>query len=214
MYGLTFNCVRPLGIKPNSDYLYMSIKQRIQALIDSKHMLTGIGVASFLESMVVPIPLEAIFVPLMQKRRDKLWLIATVTTLGCMLGALIGYGVGFFLFDTMHNFIMQHITTEASFEAFQSTMEQDGFWLIFSTGVTPVPLQLAMLAAGLSQYSLFLYMVAVTTSRITRYFGLAVLVYYFGDQAEKLVRKYKWRVAVLSLLAVAVFFGLRFWLSQ
>jgi membrane protein YqaA with SNARE-associated domain len=192
----------------------MSIKQRVKALIDSKHMLTGIGVASFLESTVVPIPLEALLLPLMQKRRDQLWLIAAITTLGCMLGALLGYGIGYFLFDTMRDFIMQHITSEASFEEFQTTMEQDGFWLIFSTGVTPVPLQLAMLAAGVSQYSLFLYMVAVTTSRITRYFSLAVLVYYFGDQAEKLVRKYKWQVAVLSLLAVAVFFGLRFWLSS
>lgn len=191
----------------------MSIKQRATALINSNHMLSGIAAASFLESTIVPIPLEAILVPLMQKRRDKLWIIAAVTTLGCMLGALLGYAVGFYLFDAMRDLIMQHITSEAQFEDFKKTMATEGFWLIFSTGVTPIPLQLAMLAAGVSQYSLFLYMVAVTTSRITRYFGIAALVYFFGDEAERLVLKYKWQVAALGLAAVALFFGLRFWLS-
>jgi membrane protein YqaA with SNARE-associated domain len=71
----------------------MSVKARAKKLIQSKNMLTGIGVASFLESTVVPIPLEALLVPLMQKRREKLWMIAAITTAGCMLGALVGYAV-------------------------------------------------------------------------------------------------------------------------
>ena len=191
----------------------MSIKARVKALIESKHILSGIGVASFLESTIVPIPLEALLLPLMQKRRDKLWIIAAVTTLGCMVGALAGYAIGYFLFDLMQELIMQYVTTPAQFEQFQSTMEREGFWFIFSTGITPLPLQLAMLAAGVSQYSLFLYMVAVTTSRITRYFGLAILVYYFGDKTERLIRKYKWRMITLSIVIMVVFFSLRFWLG-
>jgi membrane protein YqaA with SNARE-associated domain len=190
----------------------MSIKQRIKQLIHSKNMLTGIGVASFLESTVLPIPLETMLIPLMQKRREKLWLIAAITTVGCMLGALVGYSVGYFLFDMTRHLIMQYVTTEEQFQIFQTTMQQQGFWFIFSTGVTPIPLQLAMLAAGVSQYSLFLYMLAVTSSRIVRYFGLAVLVYYFGDKTEKLIRQYKWQAVVVAIVAIMLFFGLQFWL--
>ncbi len=174
-------------------------------------MLTGIGVASFLESTVLPISLETMLIPLMQKRREKLWLIAAITTVGCMLGALVGYSVGYFLFDMTRHLIMQYVTTEEQFQIFQTTMQQQGFWFIFSTGVTPVPLQLAMLAAGVSQYSLFLYMLAVTSSRIVRYFGLAVLVYYFGDKTEKLIRQYKWQAVVVAIVAILLFFGLQFW---
>lgn len=192
----------------------MSVKERIKILIHSKHMLKGIFVASFLESTVVPIPLEAILVPLMQTRREKIWLIATMTTLGCMLGSLVGYGIGYYFFDFARDFIMEYMLSEQKLESFQSTMKDHGFWLIFSTGVTPVPLQLAMIAAGVSKYSLALYMLAITTSRVIRYFGLAILVYYFGDKTEALIKQYKVQAIVIGVLIAAIFIALQFWPSN
>jgi membrane protein YqaA with SNARE-associated domain len=192
----------------------MSVKARAKKLIQSKNMLTGIGVASFLESTVVPIPLEALLVPLMQKRREKLWMIAAITTAGCMLGALVGYAVGYFLFDVFNDLIMKYIATEQQFEKFQNQMDKQGFWFIFSTGVTPIPLQIAMLIAGLSKYSLALYMLAVTSSRMLRYFGLAVLVYYFGDKTEKLIRKYKWTALTVGAFIIVAFLSLQYYLGQ
>jgi membrane protein YqaA with SNARE-associated domain len=188
----------------------MSVKQAVTDFIYSRHMLLGIGVASFLESTVVPIPLEALLVPLMQKRRERLWLIAAITTIGCMLGALVGYAIGYFIFDLARDLVMQYLTTEAQFSSFQSTMQDHGFWFIFSTGITPVPLQIAMLAAGVSQYSLVLYMAAVSSSRVIRYFGLAVLVYYFGDQTEKLILRYKVQAIIAGIVLVLIFFGIKF----
>jgi membrane protein YqaA with SNARE-associated domain len=183
----------------------VKIKKRIKKMIHSKHMLSSIGFASFLESTVVPIPLETLLVPLMQVRREKIWLIATITTLGCMLGAILGYFIGYFVFDIMRELVMTYITNEQEFEAFQSQMDKNGFWFIFSTGVTPIPLQIAMLLAGLSSYSFALYMLAVTTSRIIRYFSLALLVYLFGNKTEKIIKRYKWQVITISsILIVAI----------
>ena len=130
-----------------------------------------------------------------------------------MLGALLGYAIGYFLFDIFRDFIMEYITTEQKFKRFQDTMTSQGFWFIFSTGITPVPLQVAMLTAGLSKYSLGLYMLAVTSSRIIRYFGLAVLVYYFGDETEKLIRQYKWRALIAVVVIILLFFGIPYWLD-
>ncbi|MBF7074480.1 DedA family protein [Glaciecola sp. MH2013] len=182
----------------------MSIKAKVKKLIESKHMLSGITLASFLESTVVPIPLEALLVPLMQKRREKLWLIAFLTTLGCLFGALLGYTFGYFLFEMIRDLVMQYLTTEEQFKSFQEQMARDGFWFIFSTGVTPIPLQIAMLAAGVSGYSLGLFMLAVALGRIIRYFGIAVLVYYFGDKTEKLIKRYKWQAVALACVLVAM----------
>ncbi len=189
----------------------MSLKSRFETLINSKSMLGGIGLASFLESTVVPIPLEALLIPLMQKRRDKLWLIASITTIGCILGALLGYAIGYYIFDLARELIMQYITTEEQFETFKQAMQKNGFWFVFSTGVTPVPLQIAMLAAGVSKYSLGLYLLAVTLSRTIRYFGLAILVYYVGDKTEQIVRKYKWQVGIAGVVIVIIFFAINYW---
>jgi membrane protein YqaA with SNARE-associated domain len=186
----------------------VSIKKKIKQMINSKNMLPSITLASFLESTVVPIPLEALLVPLMQKRRDKLWLIALMATVGCLIGAIIGYFVGYFLFDLMRDLIMEYMTTEAQFASFQARMESDGFWFIFSTGVTPIPLQIAMLAAGVTAYSVPLFMLATALGRIIRYFGLATLVFYFGDETEKLIKRYKWQAGVLALFIM----GMIWWL--
>lgn len=174
-------------------------------MIHSEHMLTSIGIASFLESTVVPIPLETLLVPLMQARREKIWTIAAVTTLGCIIGALVGYYIGYFLFDLLREPIMTYITTEQQFESFQAQMKDHGFWFVFSTGVTPIPLQIAMLVAGFTSYSLFLYMLAIATSRIIRYFGLALLVYLFGNRTEKIIKRYKWQTIIGVLLVFVVF---------
>jgi len=66
--------------------LQKKLKQKTRNFIESKHMLSGITIASFLESTIVPIPLEAVMVPLMQAQREKLWLIALMATLGCVVG--------------------------------------------------------------------------------------------------------------------------------
>ncbi len=168
-------------------------------------MLPSIALASFLESTIVPIPLETLLVPLMQARREKLWMIAAVTTIGCILGALVGYYIGYFLFDLLREPIMTYLTSEQQFASFQAQMKDHGFWFVFSTGVTPIPLQIAMLVAGFTSYSLFLYMLAVTCSRILRYFGLAALVYLFGNRTEKIIKRYKWQTVICVFLVLIAF---------
>lgn len=92
------------------------LKEKTRHFIDSKHMLTGITVASFLESTIVPIPLEAVLVPLMQARREKLWLIALMATLGCVIGALFGYALGYYLFDAIGDWVIEMFSSQEQFE--------------------------------------------------------------------------------------------------
>ncbi|MEM0912675.1 MAG: VTT domain-containing protein [Pseudomonadota bacterium] len=186
----------------------MSIKTRIKGMINSKYMLPGIGLASFLESIIVPIPLETLLIPLMHARREHIWAIAAVTTLGCLLGAAIGYAVGYYFFEIIKNGLFTHITTETQFNEFRDQINQNGFLFVFSTGVTPVPLQVAMFVAGVTHYSFGFYMLAVAISRCIRYFGFALLVRHFGDKTEKVIRKYKWQVGfwILFLILLAIIY--------
>jgi membrane protein DedA with SNARE-associated domain len=99
---------------------------------------------------------------------------------------------------------MQYLTTEEQFSKFQERMETDGFWFIFSTGITPIPLQIAMLVAGVTAYSIPLFLLATAMGRVIRYFGLAVLVYYFGNKTEKLIKRYKWQAVILASCIVVL----------
>lgn len=178
------------------------LKKKTRKIVDSKHMLSGITTASFLESTIVPIPLEAVLIPLMQARREKIWLIALMATVGCLLGALFGYALGYYLFDVVGDWIISTFSSPEQFENIEQKMQSQGFWFVLTLGVVPIPFQIAMLAAGATKFSLMLFLMAATIARSIRYFGLAILVYYAGDKAEEIFRKHKTKtIIVLSVLA-------------
>ncbi|MCF2919668.1 VTT domain-containing protein [Pseudoalteromonas sp. APAL1] len=185
------------------------LKQKTRQFIDSKHMLKSITVASFLESTIVPIPLEAVLVPLMQARREKLWLIALMATIGCVIGAIFGYALGYYLFDVVGDWVINTFSNPEQFEQVKQKMQAQGFWFVLTLGIVPIPFQIAMLAAGATKYSIFLFLLATVIARSIRYFALAAVVYYAGNQAERIIQKHKTK----ALVAISVLVLLIWWLS-
>lgn len=183
------------------------LKNKAQKFINSDRMLSSLTVASFLESTIIPIPLEAILVPLMQARREKIWLIALMATLGCIIGALFGYALGYYLFDAVGDWIINTFSTPEQFEGVKQKMENQGFWFVITLGIVPVPFQIAMLAAGATKYSLTLFLIAATIARSIRYFGLAIIVYYAGDKAEKIIRKHKTKTMIILTVIILAMWG-------
>ncbi|MAL95116.1 MAG: alkaline phosphatase [Haliea sp.] len=180
-----------------------------QRLIQSRHALWGLTLASFLESTVVPIPLEALLIPMMQARRRQMFLFALLALLGCLAGVALGYAAGLWLFGVAGDQLIAWFSTPEQFERARQAMESRGFWFVLSVGVTPVPFQTAMLVSGATGFSFGLFMLASALARGLRYFGLALLVYWAGDQAEALFRRHtRWVSAVLLVAFVLVL-----WLS-
>ena len=165
-------------------------------------MLRGITIASFLESTIVPIPLEAVLIPLMQAKREKLWLIALMATVGCIIGALFGYAIGYFLFDAVGQDLISWFGSEQQFERVTQKMEAQGFWFVLTLGIVPVPFQIAMLAAGATKYSIWLFLLATVIARSLRYCSLALIVKVFGNKAERFIRRYKTK-AMIGITIVA-----------
>lgn len=173
-------------------------------------MLTGITFASFLESTIVPIPLEAVMIPLMQARRESLWKIALMATVGCVIGAIFGYALGYYLFDLIGQWIIDSFFSAEQFENVKSQMESQGFWFVMTLGIAPIPFQVAMLAAGATKFSLPLFLIATVIARSLRYFGLAAVVYYAGDKAEQLIKRYRMK----AVIAITLIVLLLWWLSN
>jgi membrane protein YqaA with SNARE-associated domain len=186
------------------------VKRKTKQFIDSKHMLTGITFVSFLESTIVPIPLEAVMIPLMQARRESLWKIALMATVGCVIGAIFGYALGYYLFDLIGQWIIDSFFSAEQFENVKSQMDSQGFWFVMTLGIAPIPFQVAMLAAGATKFSLGLFLLATVIARSLRYFGLAAVVYYAGDKAEQLIKRYRMK----AVIAITVVVLLLWWLSN
>lgn len=145
---------------------------------------------SFLETIILPIPIELILIPLMAANKQRIWLLATITTLGCLIASLVGYSVGLLLFTSVGTWFINVTGMQESFQAFQLFFNQYGFAAIIAMGILPIPFPIAMITAGISGYPVLLFLLAALIARGLRYYGLAWLVYRFGNRVLLLWKRH------------------------
>ncbi len=92
-------------------------------LNESNHLLWLLGVVSFLETIIIPVPIEVVLIPLMAINRDRVIAIATAVTLGCLLAALVGYGVGMLLFESIGRWFIETMGYEQAYESFKQCFD-------------------------------------------------------------------------------------------
>lgn len=179
-------------------------KQWFERINGSKHMLWLISTLSFLETIILPIPIELVLIPLMAVNKRRVWIIAAVTTVGCLVASLVGYGVGMALFQSVGTWFIEFMGMQDSYQSFQSFFNQYGFIAILSIGILPIPFQVAMITAGLSGYPILLFVLAALLARGLRYFGLAWLVHRFGHRVEEMWKRHALMTSLVAGVVVLV----------
>lgn len=159
---------------------------------------------SMLETLILPIPIEAILIPWMLTQHRRRWTIATVALAGNLTAAALGYWLGVLAMEQWGDTLIGLFGGADAFDSFSSEIENNGFKAILAVGITPTPLQIAMLAAGAAGYSFLLFLLAVGLSRATRYYGLVVLVHFAGDAALTLWRRHNKQIGAGLLLLAGV----------
>lgn len=189
----------------SGDGLQARLARRLHRLLrESRYGQAILFLASFLETTIVPIPIEVVLIPYMLANRDRIWWIATVALAGCLLGAMVGYGVGYFLFESVGNWLLEAAGWREQFRIFENQFRAWGFWAIVAVAVTPIPFQVAMLLAGVTGYSVALFVAAAVLGRSVRYYGLALLVLAFGEMALRMWRRHARTASVVALALVVV----------
>jgi|TARA_B100000700_G_scaffold267573_3_gene307514 membrane protein YqaA with SNARE-associated domain len=162
----------------------------LSRLSASRHALWLLGLASVLETLLVPVPIEVILIPWMIAEPQRRWRLAGVALAGNLLAALIGYGLGNLAMAQWGDVLLPLFGGEAAYQTFQARFLDNGFVAILAVGVIPIPFQTAMLVAGASDYPLPLFLLAALIGRGLRYFGLALLVALTGEAALGLWKRH------------------------
>ena len=143
----------------------------------------------FLETIILPIPIELILIPLMAANKQRIWLLATITTLGCLIASLVGYSVGLLLFTSVGTWFINVTGMQESFQAFQLFFNQYGFAAIIAMGIL-LSLSDSHDNGGHLGYPVLLFLLAALIARGLRYYGLAWLVYRFGNRVLLLWKRH------------------------
>jgi membrane protein YqaA with SNARE-associated domain len=168
-----------------------------------------LSLLSFVESFILPFPPPDVMLAPMSLARPALALrFAALTLLFSVLGGLVGYLIGAFLFDVAEPYIIAW-GYWARFQTVTLWFESWGFWAVLVAGFSPVPYKIFTIAAGVLNLALLPFVVASIIGRGARFFLLAWCLAKFGPAIEpKLVRYIEyigWAIVGLLALAVAIY---------
>jgi membrane protein YqaA with SNARE-associated domain len=162
---------------------------RVIALAGHRRAALWLALVSFAESSFFPIPPDALLVPMVLARRDRVWRLAFVCTAASVVGGALGYLIGYALFDVLATPILRAYHYEDAFAAFQAKYAEWGLWVILIKGLTPIPYKIVTIASGAARFDFGLFMLASIATRGLRFFAVAALLRVYGEPVRAFIER-------------------------
>ncbi len=142
-----------------------------------------LGALSFAESSFFPIPPDVMLAPMALAQPRRAWWLALLTTATSVLGGVMGYLIGLFLFDLVEPVLHRAGYWDAYLQA-QAWFEVWGFWAVFLAGFSPIPYKVFTISAGAIAMALAPFVLASLIGRGARFFLVAALMRQGGARME------------------------------
>jgi len=182
-----------------------ALYDRVLLLAGHRHAGTWLALVSFAESSFFPIPPDAMLVPMCLARPERAWRYAAICTVASVLGGLLGYALGFFLFEALAQPVLAAYGYEHALENFRGWFDRWGAAVILIKGLTPIPFKIVTIAAGAAAFDPWIFLLTSAITRAARFFLLALLLRRFGTPMRSFIER---RLTLLtSVAAVAILLG-------
>lgn len=173
-------------------------------LAGGRHAEPALWAVSFAESSFFPIPPDVMLAPMCFARPERSWRYAFGCTLSSVFGALLGYAIGFFLWEAVGSQIVAFFGYGGKEEELRASYAAAGVWIIFLKGVTPIPFKLVTIVSGAMAFNIWVFIAACLMTRAMRFFLVAWLFKTFGPQLAPVIEK---RIGLFMLLFVVILVG-------
>ena len=170
-----------------------------------------LGIISFIESFIFPIPPDVLIIPMTIAKKNDWVKIAFVATTGSVLGALLGYLIGFVFFNEIGikifelygvdntSFLKEKFSSEGGVIAWMTLLAIAGF--------TPVPFKLLTITSGFVGFNIFYFLIVSAITRGTRFFLISFLIGKFGSAMKEIIEKKLIKVSIIiSIIIIVVAF--------
>ena len=176
-----------------------------------RHALRSLAVIAFAESSFFPIPADVMVIPMVLARRDRAWRIAAVAAASSILGGMLGYAIGYFLWDSVGRPVADFYHITAAVEEYRLKFHGYAAPIILIQGLTPFPFKLVAIASGLAEVNILVFIACAAVTRSARFFLVAGLIRRYGEPMQAFIEK---RMALVgwAILAVAALVVALIWL--
>jgi membrane protein YqaA with SNARE-associated domain len=161
------------------------LKAWIERFADSQHASVWLFALAAVEASLFPVPPDVLLIALCLAHPRRSTGFAAICTAGSVAGSLIGYGIGFMLFDAVGSTLVS-VTGLASQFALVLTKYREHAWVtILLAGFTPIPFAAFTLAAGFNGIiGLATFVPAVIIGRSARFFLVGGLLQFLRPRMQ------------------------------
>ncbi len=183
---------------------------------NTRYGTTALFILSFAESSFFPVPPDVLLGPLALGAPKKWFRFALACSIASVLGGILGYCIGMFLWSMIGDWAFAHLgtigLTEENFAKFQAAYDKWDFWIVFTCGFTPLPYKVCTISAGVAKINFFGFLIASTISRSARFFLVAGLMGWKGEKIRPFVEKYfNWLSLAFVILLIGGFLVIKWW---
>ena len=189
--------------------MFKEVYEKTINLAGHKSSKSILGFISFIESFIFPIPPDVLIIPMtIAKKKD--WIkIALIATIGSVIGACLGYFIGYVFFNEIGVKIFElYGVDNTSF--LKDKMSSEGgviAWitLLAIAGFSPIPFKLLTITSGFIHFNLFYFIIISLITRGSRFFIIAFLISNFGPAIKKLIEKKLIKVSIIISIILILF---------
>ena len=178
--------------------MFLKIYDNIIEVSKTKYAPIVLSMVAFWESIVFPIPPDVILIPMSLAQRTRALFFAGLTTLFSVFGATIGYLLGLVLWNELGKPLTFLLGYEESYSDFTTLYNEYGILIIIIGAFTPFPFKVIAILSGAMEFSLFSFLIAAFLSRGLRFYTISGIIFFWGDQIDRFLKKY------LGLLFVGI----------
>ena len=162
----------------------------VMSLAGHKNARWALAGVSCAESSCFPIPPDVLLIPMVLEKREKAWQYALICTVSSVVGGLIGYAIGAFFFETLGQPLLDFYHKAEAFEKLRGTFSENGWWIVFTAGLTPFPYKVITITSGLFGLNPVVFIVGSVISRGMRFYAVAALLWKFGAPVKAFIDKH------------------------
>ncbi len=178
---------------------------------DTPYALPMLVALAFAESSFFPVPPDVLLMALCFSTPKKWFKLALCCTLASVIGGLLGYYIGWGLYEGVGQRIVDFYHGQPVIDKVQVWYTEYGFFGILVAAVTPIPYKVFTIASGMMHFDMPQFILASVLGRGFRFFLVAGLIRIFGAKIKPFLEKhFEWLMLALLAAGILGFVAIKF----
>lgn len=144
----------------------------------------------FVEASFFPIPPHPVLGLMCLAEPKKAVRFAVIATVFSVLGGLLGYAIGYFVYEAIGAWLLGALGLADDFPRAACYLKTYDFEVILIAGTTPIPYKLLTITAGFIEMSLVTFILASIAGRALIFMSVGILFRLFGAPIKRFIDKY------------------------